>query len=194
MIQDLSATFQTELKVKTDALDVTQAQLRDATRELANQRRQIREWTEQNQSLEGVRLRTRNVERALSDEDNWDWREGHIGAKSGTGPSPSKNAAGGSGDISLSFDPDPDPPFPIVMTTTEDSNVGDASLRTAADAMASLIRMKRMKQWYERTQTMLDDRIENCKGASAEKELQCRKVVSLCTGVELDQVDAVSRC
>ncbi|KAG8862141.1 transcriptional regulator swi6 [Tulasnella sp. 330] len=188
MIQDLSATFQTELKVKTDALDVTQAQLRDATRELANQRRQIREWTEQVQSLEGVRLRTRNVERALADEDNWDWKEGSISVKSGTSVSPLKSAAGGSGDISLSFDPDPDPPFPTL--TTADLTTGDTSITSTAN-LASLIRLNRMKHWYERTQKMLEDRIENCKGASAEKELQCRKVVSLCTGVELDQVDAM---
>ncbi|KAG9036321.1 transcriptional regulator swi6 [Tulasnella sp. JGI-2019a] len=187
MIQDLSATFQTELKVKTDALDTTQAQLRDATRELANQRKQIREWTEQVQSLEGVRLRTRNVERAVAEEDNWDWKEGNIGTKHAISASPTKSVAGGSGEISLSFDLETDPPLPSTNQDADDLSAPAPS----SDPTVSLIRLMRMKQWYEQTQKMLEDRIENCKGVSAEKELQCRKVVSLCTGVELDQVDAM---
>lgn len=172
MIQELSTSFQAELKTKTGALDVTQAELRAATRELADQRRQIREWNEQVQSLDGVRLRARNMERALADEETWDWKDGASSSRNGLS---SKSTAG---DLSFGLDPDPEPPIPSPPTTP--------------DAMTTIIRMQRMKQWYSRTQKMLDERIESCRGASAEKELQCRKVVSLCTGVDIDKVDSVS--
>lgn len=182
MIQGLSTTFQGELKVKTDALDVAQGHLRVATRELADQRRQIREWTDKVQSLEKVRLRTKNVERAVAEEDNWDWNDGLLSGGKSVNPNPNPNSPGKStsngGDISLAFDPDPDPPLPTISSSVEGTS--------------SLVRLKRMKQWYERTQKALEDRIDGIKGSSADKELQCRKVVALCTGVELDQVDAVS--
>src|ERR1700759_1400452 len=73
MIQTLSTDFQTEIKSKQDALDVTQAHLRAATLELAEQRKQIQTWQGKCGELDQIKQRVRNVEQALTDEDQFDW-------------------------------------------------------------------------------------------------------------------------
>ncbi|THU87994.1 hypothetical protein K435DRAFT_782260 [Dendrothele bispora CBS 962.96] len=73
MIQGLASDFQTEIKVKQDSLDVTQAHLRAATRELSEQRKQIQAWQSRCAELELLSQRTKNLEKAIQDEDQWDW-------------------------------------------------------------------------------------------------------------------------
>ncbi|KAK7061014.1 transcriptional regulator swi6 [Paramarasmius palmivorus] len=73
MIQNLSAEFQSEIKVKQDALDVTQAHLRVATRELSEQRRQIQSWQSKCAELDTLGQRVKNLEKAIDEEDMWDW-------------------------------------------------------------------------------------------------------------------------
>jgi len=73
MIQGLASDFQTEIKVKQDALDVTQAHLRAATRELSEQRKHIQTWQVRCSELEQVNQRVKNLEKAIQDEDQWDW-------------------------------------------------------------------------------------------------------------------------
>lgn len=159
--------------MKQDALDDTQVKLRAATRELAEQRRKIQECQSSISELDQVRQRIRNIEKVLKEEDSFDWS-----GKAGTEQK-------GKGFKGLSVGPDvpvgdPDPPFPTVANDVE------------ADAVAGLIRLKRMQTWYSKTGDAMKSRIEGIKGASAEKEQQCRRVVSLCTGVAVDQVDSVS--
>ena len=57
MIQGLSADFAAEIKTKQDSLDVTQAHLRAATRELSEQRKQ-------NPSVAGALQRARSGDAA----------------------------------------------------------------------------------------------------------------------------------
>jgi regulatory protein SWI6 len=73
MIQHLSADFAAEIKTKQDNLDVTQAHLRAATRELSEQRKQIQAWQARCSELDQVTQRIRNVEHALVDEEKFDW-------------------------------------------------------------------------------------------------------------------------
>lgn len=178
MIENLSSEFSAEIKIKQDALDVTQARLRAATRELAEQRRQTQTWQSSLSQLDQVRQRIRNIERVLKDEDNFDW----------TGKGGAKVKA-----LSLTEEEttpedeakvDPDPPFPEAEEGT--------SAEQQVDTVATLVRLKRMSKWHSKVGDLMQQRISRSKGASAEKELQCRRVVSLCTGVPTEQVDAVS--
>ncbi|KAJ7577062.1 transcription factor [Mycena floridula] len=73
MIQGLSSDFQSEIKSKHDALDVTQAHLRAATRELSEQRKQIQTWQARCAELDMLSQRVKNVEKAIKDEDMFDW-------------------------------------------------------------------------------------------------------------------------
>ena len=177
MIQTLGNDFQAEIKTKQDALDVTQAHLRAATRELSEQRKQIQQWTQRCGEMDQVQQRIRNLEKALDDEDAFDWT-GRT-ALDGADPGPAFRVRGpastmtGAGAVDLSFTLDAEPPVP------------------AQDSVASLIKLRRMKMWHERTEWMMDARLRSLQGASAEKEFQCKKIVALCTGVPIDKVEEV---
>ncbi|KAI0705179.1 transcription factor [Cytidiella melzeri] len=180
IIQSLSTDFSAEIKSKQDTLDLTQAHLRVATRTLSEQRKQVQEWQAECADLDLVIQRTRNLEAALEKEDNFDWtgRTELDGLDAGTrvGPAfrnrgPSSTLAGIGGSVDLSFTLDEDPALP-----TEDS-------------VASLIRLRRMRMWQLRMDKLLEDRVHRLKGASAEKEFHCKKIVALCTGVPMEKVE-----
>lgn len=182
MIQGLSAEFQTEIKSKQDALDVTQAHLRAATRELAEQRKQIQTWQGKCGELDQIKQRVRNVEQALTDEDQFDWtgRTNLNGADArGTaGPAfqrrgTNSTLVGMAEPVDISYNLEPEPPIPTT------------------DSVTNLIRLRRLKMWHIRMEELIEERLQNLQGASAEKEYQCKRIVSLCTGIPIDKVEEV---
>ncbi|KAL0953780.1 hypothetical protein HGRIS_004964 [Hohenbuehelia grisea] len=267
MIQSLSTEFGSEVKVKQDALDVTQRHLRAATRELAEQRRQIQAARARCSELERVRARIRNVRRALAEEEHapgWDEavREVDLEADTsrppgGTGigngmanggltpageqpgsaddnapathaqsdstdvvmrdanaepsrtspssnPDPATNATAGAPseattDAPSDANPPPSAPAPgpasIAMlsadlTTQITLEDFDPPLPPSSDAsVAALVRLRRIAQWHARSEAVLRSRLKTVRGASAEKEFMCRRIVALCTGVPGEKVD-----
>lgn len=184
MIQNLSAEFSAELKTKQDSLDVTQAHLRAATRELSEQRKQIQLWQNRCAELDQVHQRIRNLEKAIAEEDNFDWtgrtdlsgRDGREAAGPGfQWRGPSSTMVGVAGSMDISFSVETEPPIPTT------------------DSLASLIRMRRLNMWYLRMEELMEGKLKSLQGASAEKEYQCKKIVSLCTGIPVDKVEDVSR-
>ncbi len=182
MIQGLSADFASEIKTKQDTLDVTTAHLKAATRELAEQRKQIQTWQSHCADLDLVTQRARNLEKALEDEDKFDWtgRTELDGSDAATvaGPAfqlrgPASTMAGISGSVDLSFNLDAEPTVPM------------------SDSVASLIRLRRLKLWHMQIEKSMEQRLQTLQGASAEKEFQCKKIVSLCTGVPIEKVEDV---
>ncbi|KAG8957828.1 transcriptional regulator swi6 [Tulasnella sp. 408] len=191
MINNLSSEFSAEVAVKQKDLDQVQVELRNATRQLAEQRKQIQECQNRLSQLDQVHQRIQNVERVLKEEDTFDWTgrstvDGkpemnagkafqHRGPQSVLGPLTGKATS-----AELPPNMEPDPAFPP-----------SGSLGGNSDTVATWMRLKRMKMWHTRMDDLMAQRIEGSKGASAEKELQCRKVVSLCTGVPVDEVDGM---
>ncbi|OJT02894.1 Start control protein cdc10 [Trametes pubescens] len=183
MIQGLGSEFSAEVKTKQDQLDVTQAHLRAATRELSEQRKQIQQWQGRCGELDQTTQRIRNLEKALTDENNFDWtgRTELDGSDAGPSSGPAFQArgsasaltgVGGAGDMPAHLDVDPTIPL--------------------GDSVANLIKMRRLKMWYTRVEQLMEARLRSLEGASAQKEYECKKIVALCTGVPLDKVDEVS--
>ncbi|KAL4065852.1 hypothetical protein V8B97DRAFT_2021001 [Scleroderma yunnanense] len=180
MIQGLSSEFSTEIKSKQDSLDVTQAHLRAATRELSEQRRQIQLWQSRCAELDQVHQRIRNLEKAIAEEDSFDWTgrtdlSGQDGGESAgpafrwRGPTSTMTAVAGSTD--LPFNVEIEPPIPT------------------NNLIESLIRLRRLKMWHMRMEELMETRLKSLQGASAEKEYQCKRIVALCTGIPLDKVE-----
>ncbi|KAF8141533.1 apses-domain-containing protein [Boletus edulis] len=180
MIQNISAEFSAEVKTKQDALDVTQAHLRAATRELSEQRKQIQLWQSRCAELDQVHQRIRNLEKAIAEEEDFDWTgrtdlSGRDGRETG-GPAfqwrgPSSTIVGVAGSMDISFSVETDPPIPTT------------------DSIASLIRLRRLNMWQLRMEELMEARLKSLQGASAEKEYQCKKIVALCTGIPVDKVE-----
>lgn len=184
MIQNLGAEFSAELKSKQDSLDVTQAHLRAATRELAEQRKQIQLWQSRCAELDQVHQRIRNLEKAIAEEDSFDWtgRTDLLGrdGRETAGPAfqwrgPSSTMTGVADSMDISFSVEIEPPIPTT------------------DSIASLIRLRRMNMWQLRMEELMEARLKSLQGASAEKEYQCKRIVALCTGTPVDKVEDVSR-
>lgn len=182
MIQSLSTEFQAELKAKQDSLDVTQAHLRAATRELSDKRKQIQVWQVHCAELDKVNQRVQNVEKALSDEDKFDWtgRTDLSGkdARESAGPAFSYRGIGSTiigigGAVDISVNVDLDPPMPP----------------SGSDTVTTLVKLRRMKIWHQRIEQSLSDRLSNLQTMNAEKEYQCKKIVALCTGIPIDKVE-----
>ncbi|TCD71837.1 transcriptional regulator swi6 [Steccherinum ochraceum] len=178
MLTKLHEEFTQEIKGKQDNLDVTQAHLRAATRELSEQRKQIQTWQSRCSELDIVMQRTRNIQKALVEEDSFDWTGRTDIHPSGPGRPPAGPAfqrrgenSTMSGPVDIQFNMDPDPAIPMT------------------DTPASLIRLRRMKMWYERMERLMDERIRALKGSSAEKEFQCKKILSLCTGIPIENIE-----
>ncbi|KAG6821437.1 hypothetical protein H0H93_010161 [Arthromyces matolae] len=182
MIQNLSTDFQSEVKTKQDALDVTQAHLRAATRELAEQRKQVSMWQNRCGEFDQLTHRTRNVEKAIADEDQFDWTgrtdlDGND-ARQTAGPAfqwrgSNSTMLGIGGSVDLSFNLDVEPPIP------------------PGDSAAALVRLRRLKIWHLRMEELMKARLRTLQGASAEKEFQCKKIVALCTGIPIDKVEGM---
>lgn len=183
IIQELQNDFAAEVKTKQDTLDVTQAHLRAATRELSEQRKQIFVVQAQCAELDLVNQRIRNLEKALEGEDQFDWtgRTELDGSDAGSVAGLafrlrglSSTMAGIGGGVDLSFSLDSEPAVPMT------------------DSMQNLIRLRRLSMWLTRIEKLVEQRLSKLQGASAEKEFLCKKIVALCTNVPLDKVEDVS--
>ncbi|KAI0073525.1 transcription factor [Panus rudis PR-1116 ss-1] len=204
ILQEVTTEFAAEAKSKQDSLDVIKSQVRAATRELAQSRKQLQQCHQTIEELDLIHQRTRNLEKALKDEDNFDWsvkpsssssepsssqkqqqqaqEDGEAGSSSqptaqtnGTSfPSSStqdESSVSAVGGMDIPFTLDPDPVIPMT------------------DTPESLIRMRRMKLWHEKMERLMEERMKSLKGASAEKEFQCKKIVALCTGVPIGEIE-----
>ncbi|KEP49410.1 start control protein cdc10 [Rhizoctonia solani 123E] len=207
MIQSLTSDFHSEIKSKQDSLDVAQAHLRAATRELADQRRHIAAAQARLAALDQARQRARNVSRTIKDEASFDWTgrteangtpahasrgvafqyrgpSSTLAADTGRGTEDGVRAelatfSGDGGTVaSLDINPsslDVDPPIPA----------------PGGDTIATLVRLRRLKMWHTRIEELVRERMDATRGAGAEKEFQCKKIVSLCTGVPVDLVETM---
>ncbi|GJE91186.1 apses-domain-containing protein [Phanerochaete sordida] len=180
IIQELQTDFTAEVKTKQDSLDVTQAHLRAATRELSEQRKQISSVQSQCAELDLINQRIRNLEKALEEEDKFDWTGRTELDGSDAGPvaglafrlrGPGSTMAGLDGSVDLSFSLDSEPAVP------------------STDSAQSLIRLRRLNMWHTRVEKLVEQRLSKLQGASAEKEFLCKKIVALCTGVPIDKVE-----
>ncbi|KAF5316571.1 hypothetical protein D9619_006461 [Psilocybe cf. subviscida] len=181
MIQDLSTEFQSEIKTKQDALDVTQMHLRAATRELSEQRKQIGKWQEKCGELDQVAQRVRNVENALREEEMFDWtgRVEMDGGDGGVGGGPAFQYRGlGATVIGVAVDG--------VQRAEAD---GEEEPLPMDNSPATLIKLRRMRAWHARMEALVQARLKGLQGATAEKEFQCKKIVALCTGLPIDKVE-----
>ena len=184
MIRKLSADFASEIKSKQDAFDVTNAHVRAATRELAEQRKQIDMWKQRRSELDQVMQRVRNIEKALVTEGKMDWTGRTDASGSPVAPRSSNPAFRSRG------------PATAMPEDTPNDDAAEMSVEEqplpAEDSLASLIKMRRMKLYQDRMSRILEERLEGLRGSSAEKEYMSKKIVALCTGIPIDKVEDVS--
>jgi hypothetical protein len=183
IVNGLSGDFEAEVKDKQSALEQAQRRLQVSTRQLAEQRRQIQIWQARCNELEQTQQRIRNLQRALAEEDKFDW----TGRTEWDGSPATFETAG------LAFEhKGVDSTLASLSSSNEDIGLLEADPPVPlSDSPSSLIRLRRLELWHRRANKLLSDRLNVINGASAEKELRCKKIISMATGLSPEQVEQV---
>lgn len=173
------------MTAKREQLSLVRAQLHAATSELAQHRREVQKLQMRNSALENIAQKVKNMETALDDEATYVWADG---AKIGTPQSeiaPTTNLMRVDDSHLALTRSSPDSGDPLLEN-------GAVFQLPSANTLETLMQLRKMKAWQSRWDAALSERSANLKERSAEKELQCKQIVSLCTGVALEHVDEVT--
>lgn len=170
MLTSLDDEFNQEIQEKQVAVEAQRSKLRQATLALSDRRRQLDHLRSQTDQLTESRQRSRNVERAINDEESKlfnpdDW------------PLKMDKSEIYEGKI------DADAPF-LISGINFSSNSANEHLPTQAILKARIIA-------YKDNEEKLQNLCAQLKGRSSELEDKFRKVVALCTGVEETRVDSL---
>lgn len=184
LVQGLSAEFNADIKSRQDQLDLVQAHLRAATRELSEQRKQVQHWQAKCTEVDQLEHQIRNLDSSLIEEDRFDW----TGRTTSTGED-AKATAGSAFRWRGHASTLPLPP-PVQFGNVDAGSTGDIPI-PIDNSPEALIRLRRMKIWYERTDSLLNERLQSIQGSNVMKEYQYRKIVSLCCNLPIDQVEKV---
>lgn len=181
----MSAELSAAVTAKLEQLDSVRAELRAATRELAQHRHEVQKLQLQDSASENIPQKIDNIERALEDEATYAWASG---AKVGT-PKPENARTANlmridNGDHALASS------SPDFRGPSREN--GAVFQLPSANTLDCLIKLRKMRAWQSRLETMLSERSVNLKERSTEKELQYKQIVSLCTGQSLERVDEVT--
>jgi regulatory protein SWI6 len=173
-VDGLQASFASEMKAKGAVLSTAQAQLLDATRDLAKERKRAQALESRMWDLDQVGQRIKNLQQAIGDEDSFDWTGRTTNLEAGPSFKPLARLPSASVPPAAFEGPDP-----------------QVDPRRSGDARQALIETRKIKQWQTRAQAVLEQRIAGVEQAGAEKEALCRRVIALCSGVPADLVEEV---
>lgn len=174
-IEGLQSSFDSEMKAKDAVLSAASSQLIDTTRDLASERKQAQMLELKMWELDQVGQRIKNVEKALEQENGFDW--------TGRASSPSDHKAGPSfvsRPRSLSV-------APPTFSGPDPAVASDLS----ADPGKEIYEMRKITWWQKRVHELLKERISSVKRDSSENELLYTKVIALCSGVPAEMVEEV---
>lgn len=203
----LAEDFAAELQARSESLARTRQQLRAASKDLADQRLVVANLRDKVRQVELSKWRIRNLERALVEEDSFDWtgRSTVDGTPAFESPSSSSAAQTDQQDairqaafewrgpacsmLSLNVNDMPkeiEADAPILNSSKD----ADGKIKLVSSTV-TLAELRRLCLWYERVLDLLRTRTERIQQSSGgEIELDARRVVKLCIGLEsLEQVD-----
>jgi regulatory protein SWI6 len=184
LISGLQQEFETEVKDKQEALEKGRIRLRTATRELADQRRQIQQWQVRCSELEETQQRIRNIQRATDEENKFDW-SGRTEFDGSPAKAETVGAAFAHHGLESSM-------LSMELTDAVIDGAPEPEIPTE-NTPEALAKLRKIRAWYKRTDKILQDRLKALQGSSAERELRCQKIIALATGLNVAQVEQVSR-
>lgn len=175
-VDGLQASYASEMKAKGAVLSTAQAQLLDATRNLAKERKRAQALESRMWELEQIGQRIKNLQQALGDEDGFDWTCRSADPEAGP-----------------SFKLVPRPPNSAVPPPTFEGPDPKVDPSRIGDARQALLETRRIKQWQTRAQALIEQRIAGVERMAAEKEELYRKVIAMVSGVPAELVGEVCR-
>ena len=178
MVDELDLEFSREMLARQGQLQDTQAILRRATADLADSRRTLKECRAQALQLTEAQQKVKNLEQSLEEEKKK--------ARSQKGYTASMiRSSEGQEEIV-------DEHFNVKQSVDIDtSSMAPEAVSAAREARAEeqIILLRARIRAYEQNSKELEQELVDVKDRSLEKELQCRKVISICCNIPLEKVD-----
>ncbi|KAF9929872.1 transcriptional regulator swi6 [Linnemannia zychae] len=202
MLDELDGEFSQEIMARQGQLQDALGLLRQATAELSQTRRSIKQYRTQSLQLTEAQHKIKNLEQALEEEtrkaralpgyDNLERRkngslvnndadvDAHFAVPptSSTPPSDKKDA-GASGEATVADD----------KTVTASAKEALTAVSRETKLEEEVICLKARIHAYEQQSKELTNELVEIKDKSLDKELQCRKVISICCSIPLEKVD-----
>ncbi|KAG9327379.1 hypothetical protein KVV02_005955 [Mortierella alpina] len=181
MVDDLDLEFSREIMARQNQLQDTQALLRHATNELAETRRTIQQYRTQARHLAEAQQKIKNLEQSLEEESHR--------TRNQKGYSSSlRQRDGALEDIDSLFHV---PPTARSQPAggNEGGNLSSETASKRDSVQKEIVLLKARIQAYEQNEKELSTELTEIKDQSLDKELQCRKVISICCNIPLENVD-----
>ncbi|KAG5440183.1 hypothetical protein PCANB_001752 [Pneumocystis canis] len=177
MIIMLGEEFYNEMHKKQALIDIVHGQLREATRTLAELRKDLENSRKRASYLADIQQKCKNIERVINEETLYFYK--HYSDSS-------FKTKDGLNTISDVVDEkiDPDAPFFVDISLAGVENEDSPSFISISVLSARIAA-------YQKNAKVLCALATSLRGRSSELEDKCRKVVSLCTGVEENKVDSL---
>jgi regulatory protein SWI6 len=184
LVSQSNADFQAELKEKNEILDKTNAALKESGSSLAEERKRLEELRARTREKEELQQKINNLRRGA------DALRGELAQSQSQSPVLQGQVAVGEADKGLDFNGRlgyVEQLFPGGMT--------DPSMSLAQDQANLLAILERAEvlagrtRAYQQHNAMLDGQAKELKVRSIELEERYKKIVSLCTGAEVEKVD-----
>ncbi|KAG0044756.1 transcriptional regulator swi6 [Gryganskiella cystojenkinii] len=175
MVDELDVEFSHEILTRHSQLEDAQIQLRNATRALTETRKAIQEYKSQVQQLAEAQQKIKNLEVSLEEENQRTRNQKGYTTKMRSNPSNHE-------DIDLLFNVRPGAG---AGATTESS--GGLSREEQAEQDVILLRSRVLA--YQRNHEELVQEVAEAKSKSSANELLCKRVISICCSIPLEQVD-----
>lgn len=198
MLNDLSASFERELTEKQTALQTAQAHLQAATRELASRRRLVTNAQARVAERDEARQRVGNLRRALGEhvigdvEGKPDGPSHHLDHAVDSPDAMDVDRTSADGNSIKAFKTEAFADLAALESPLAELEKARSHSKDLPADIEELVRLRWLAAWYKKACGGLEARIVGLEGASARKELQCKKVVAMCCNVPSERVENVS--
>lgn len=180
-LNEVARAYAEEMQDKGAALDETRAQLRAATRDLTEQRRQIEMVKSQMAEREDRKARIAALEAALAVEPNFD-TTGRTDVSGQPATHPAFQYTGPQCLLPRDLaSEDPDAPAEPNLP----------SLDASTNKSEALARSRSLAQWYRRMVELLRQRLGSPTDSKPDLERTYQRIISICCKVPLDQVETM---
>ncbi|KAE8208880.1 hypothetical protein CF327_g6990 [Tilletia walkeri] len=187
-LEDLNSTYTSELAEKNSALEAVQMLLKQATRELANRRRDVSDAQGRADAREETQQRLNNLVSVLMSlkvgpEEERDVIEHWMSSSLSVSQKTRKSGGGEDGDVSMENDGPSKAALAPIPLLEELSAAPGPFTSARSQRVESVVRMEFVLSLLQRECETLQHAIGEIDVAQRVKEAQYRRLVSICSGV-----------
>ena len=171
-LKSITDQYSNEIDKKNENLSLIQLELKNESKELSEFRKQKQNWQNKSTELAELEQKIKNVNEAIEIEKKFNWSLQNINYD---------NNDNGNNEKEKKKEKEND--------INESSNLLNEI--PTENSLESLIKLKKLNEWLNESQKIIDDKVNAIDDVTVSKEIKYRSIVSVCTGVPVDQVEGM---